>query len=110
MVIFGDEKDDVDFGGLAFGAVKNSDKKFLVRFYYKKSDANRGDVPTYYVVEKVINWTNIYTSVSEVRANNKVSTTYYNAQGIPSDVPFDGVNIVVTRFSDGTTTTTKVVK
>ena len=110
MVIFGDEKDDVDFGGLAFGAVKNSDKKFLVRLYYKKSDANRGDVPTYYVVEKVINWTNIYTSVSEVRANNKVSTTYYNAQGIPSDVPFDGVNIVVTRFSDGTTTTTKVVK
>lgn len=110
MVIFGDEKDDVEFGGLAFGAVKNSDKQFLVRLYYKKSDATRSDVPTYYVVEKVINWTNIYTSVSELRYSNEVSTTYYNAQGIPSDQPFDGVNIVVTRFSDGTTTTTKVVK
>jgi hypothetical protein len=27
-----------------------------------------------------------------------------------SDKPFDGINIVVTRYSDGTTSTTKVVR
>ena len=39
-----------------------------------------------------------------------VSQTYYNVQGMKSDKPFDGVNIVVTRYSNGMTTTTKVVK
>ena len=36
--------------------------------------------------------------------------TYYNLTGVASSKPFDGVNIVVTRYSDGTTTATKVVK
>ncbi len=39
-----------------------------------------------------------------------VSRTYYNVAGQQSNVPFPGINIVVTRYSDGTTTSRKVVK
>ncbi len=39
-----------------------------------------------------------------------VSRTYYNVAGQQSQVPFPGINIVVTRYSDGTTTSRKVVK
>ncbi len=52
-----------------------------------------------------------WTAVSEVRyVGEVVSRTYYNVQGMQSDQPFDGINIVVTRYSDGTTSTTKVVR
>jgi len=36
--------------------------------------------------------------------------TYYNLAGMSSDTPFDGMNIVVTRYSDGTSTATKVMR
>ena len=39
-----------------------------------------------------------------------VSVEYVNVAGMRSNEPFKGVNIVVTRYSDGSTTTTKVVK
>ena len=45
-----------------------------------------------------------------MNASNEVSKTYYNAQGLSSDKPFDGVNIVVTTYSDGSTHTSKVVR
>ena len=35
---------------------------------------------------------------------------YINVAGMESDIPFDGVNIVVTTYTDGTITTTKVIK
>ena len=35
---------------------------------------------------------------------------YYNVMGQMSHKPFEGVNIVVTRYSDGTTTTQKVIR
>lgn len=38
------------------------------------------------------------------------SVKYYNMMGVESDVPFKGVNIVVTRYDDGTQSTAKVVK
>lgn len=49
----------------------------------------------------------IYTNTSH---GEIVSVTYYNAQGMKSDKPFDGINIIVTRYSDGTATTTKVMR
>ena len=65
----------------------------------------------YYVVQQRLPWTNIATAVSEIStAGQEVSKTYVNAQGVKSDKPFDGVNIVITRYSDGTTQTTKVVR
>ena len=39
-----------------------------------------------------------------------VSVRYYNIMGMESEKPFDGVNIIVTRYSDGTTSTIKVLK
>jgi hypothetical protein len=35
---------------------------------------------------------------------------YVNMAGMTSDKPFDGVNVVVTTFNDGTTSTAKVIK
>ena len=65
----------------------------------------------YYVVDALVPWTDIATGVSEITtAGKEVSKTYINAQGIKSDKPFDGLNIVITRYSDGSTQTTKVVR
>ena len=38
------------------------------------------------------------------------SVKYYNIAGMESNVPFDGVNIKVTTYNDGTTNTCKVIK
>ena len=51
------------------------------------------------------------TTIQEVTANRTVvSTRYYNLMGVGSDKPFDGINIVVTTFSDGSRTSTKVLR
>ncbi len=39
-----------------------------------------------------------------------VDVTYVNAMGMQSSRPFEGLNIVVTRYSDGSVTTMKVIK
>ena len=52
-----------------------------------------------------------HTSVEDVNADKAVAgMRYVNLQGMTSDVPFDGVNIVVTTYTDGTTSTAKVMK
>lgn len=67
------------------------------KYYVKKVEANKsGSIPT------AINGITTGAQVESVR--------YYNVAGIESEKPFAGMNIVVTRYSDGTTTTTKVVK
>ncbi len=48
--------------------------------------------------------------VNVLISSDVVSVKYYNPSGIESDTPFKGVNIVVTRYSDGSTTTTKILK
>ncbi|MBR6284945.1 MAG: choice-of-anchor D domain-containing protein [Muribaculaceae bacterium] len=76
----------------------------------KKGDANSS---TNYTLVPVGNSVSdeIITGVADVNANGQVeSVTYVNAAGIKSDKPFDGINIVVTRYTDGTVSTTKVVK
>ena len=51
------------------------------------------------------------TAVKEINYNGEVvSVTYVNSLGMQSEQPFDGVNIVVTRYSDGKIRTTKVVR
>ena len=106
-------------------AVTNGDIKFVVRYYYKKvvtepaspdqpagMRGNRDGGADYAIYEKSTSSSNIVTGVNELWNTGKVviSQTYVNALGMQSDKPFDGLNIVVTRFSDGTTTTTKVVR
>lgn len=51
------------------------------------------------------------TAVEEVNGSKTVSSVvYYNLAGQQSAQPVDGVNIVVTTYSDGTRTTAKVIK
>ena len=51
------------------------------------------------------------TSFSQPEADKQVlSHTYYNLAGMSSSKPFNGMNIVVTHYSDGTFTATKVIK
>ena len=67
------------------------------KYYVKKvEDSKSGSIPT------AINGITTGAQVESVR--------YYNVAGIESEKPFAGMNIVVTRYSDGTTTTAKVVK
>ena len=76
---------------------------------YVKDDASG----KYYVKQsdEVKPNTTIPTAISTIAGIAQVeSVRYYNVAGIESEKPFAGMNIVVTRYSDGTTTTTKVVK
>ena len=103
-----------------------SDIQFAVRFYYKKKvteggtaaqgDGAKGnrdgeDDAEYYIVETTGDAETIPVSIYEFLSGRTItSVTYVNAQGMQSSKPFDGLNIVVTRYSDGTTSTTKVIR
>lgn len=55
----------------------------------------------------------VKTGINTVNTNlNKkvVSVKYVNIAGMESSTPFQGVNIVVTRYEDGSQSTTKVIK
>ncbi len=104
--------------------------KFVVRAYYTASDnlvapSTGGNAPRraqalvadgakFFVVESVKEVTlqqgNVITAVRGVTMHRTVAgVTYYNMLGVPSTRPVAGVNIVVTRYSDGTVSTDKVV-
>jgi hypothetical protein len=51
---------------------------------------------------------NVYDLTQE--RGEVVDVTYVNLQGMRSSKPFDGINIVVTRYSNGSVTTTKVLR
>ena len=105
-------------------AIDEKDLKVYVRFYYNVKGTAEGHTPWINMhtaggsqsrvgngSEAASGVTGIATAVHEVQYLGEiVSQTYYNVQGMESDKPFKGVNIVVTRFSDGTVSTTKVVK
>ena len=50
------------------------------------------------------------TSVSGIEARPVASVKYVNLMGQTATEPFEGVNIVVTTYSDGTQSTTKIIK
>ena len=51
------------------------------------------------------------TGVEDVQANKTVAgVKYVNLAGQMSETAFSGVNIVVTTYTDGTTSTVKVIK
>ena len=59
----------------------------------------------------VLDLESISTAVSDVNVEKAVSSvTYYNAAGMASETAFDGINIVVTKYADGSQSTAKVVK
>lgn len=54
---------------------------------------------------------NDQSGIEQVTADRQVADVrYINVAGQQSETPFDGVNIVVTTYTDGTTTTVKVIK
>jgi hypothetical protein len=110
--------------GVPVEGVNPSDITFVVRFYYKKTTsevapnglrnqrAEGDDDHAYYIVETRGSVDRVITAVNELYGAGvePVSVTYVNAQGMQSSKPFDGINIVVTRYSDGSTTTSKIVR
>ena len=53
---------------------------------------------------------NSTTAISDINAANVAGVKYVNLAGQVSSKPFEGVNIVVTTLTDGTTQTSKVIK
>lgn len=53
----------------------------------------------------------VITGVETMKtASNIVAVDYINIAGMHSSQPWSGVNIMVTRYSDGTTITKKVIQ
>lgn len=50
------------------------------------------------------------TGVKEISAKVVASVEYVNMNGQVSNTPFEGVNVVVTHYADGTKSVTKIVK
>ena len=97
--------------------ISANDLKIVVRFYYivEGFDASmpgrgKGEDPAGYGTEGSGDPSPM-TAIRDVIYNATVeSVTYVNTLGMTSDKPFDGVNIVITRYSNGMTTTSKVVR
>jgi hypothetical protein len=54
---------------------------------------------------------NDQTGIEQVTADKQVAAVrYINVAGQQSETPFDGMNIVVTTYTDGTTSTVKVIR
>ena len=111
----------------SFGVPADTDPSavtFKIRFYYKKvvTDAQAqqnggngakigGEAEEYFMAETEGNADDMVVAINELMNGIvPVSVTYVNPQGMQSSRPFDGVNIVVTRYSDGTTRTSKVIR
>ena len=78
----------------------------------KRVSANGKD---YFIAEKriTVNFTGegVITGLSLMPGDVQVATvTYYNLMGVPSSKPYSGMNIMVTRYEDGTTMTQKVMR
>ena len=50
------------------------------------------------------------TAVRDITAKTVASVEYVNTNGQVSNVPFEGINVVVTKYADGTKSVTKIVK
>ncbi|MBQ9584627.1 MAG: hypothetical protein IJR20_01370 [Muribaculaceae bacterium] len=87
--------------------VNIEDVTYYVTLYVKDDASDKYYVKKYELKPN----TSVPTAIAAVDGSAQVeSVSYYNAAGIESNKPFDGVNIVVTRYSNGSTTTSKLVK
>lgn len=111
------------------GCITSLTAEFVVRMYFVRSlhlaspaGAPRHaistiDDPYFYIVESKDTFTidattdPVITGLGQIDADREVQgVTYYNTVGIPSQQPWSGVNIVVTRYTDGSSTTAKIVR
>ena len=64
-----------------------------------------------YLADDAVANMSINSGIEQVVADKEIDRVrYINVAGQESDMPFDGVNIMVTTYTDGTTTTAKVIK
>lgn len=64
---------------------------------------------TVYPLEWNVN--SVITAIDGVQSGKTITrVVYYNLMGVASDVPYPGINIVETRYSDGSRSAVKVVK
>ena len=119
----GSTKSDKDWQMMAghFGAKgDNPTAIYTVRAYYKavpttKASMLKEEAEEYYYVAEFttpVLWQNgVVTDVTDVTAaKNIAGVRYYNVAGQCSNTPFDGMNIVVTTYTDGSTSSEKVMK
>lgn len=110
------EAGDTYEGQNTFGApVDNPGIMIAVRVYYQRADETRGHTLRagggYGFGQGSGRGDGIITGVNELLGGKQVvDVQYVNTLGMQSSEPFDGVNIVITRYSDGSTSTAKVVK
>jgi len=84
--------------------------------YFKLNSTDTGDygmnTASYFCMDKFqVSTPGNPTAVETVNADKQVAgVKYVNMSGVISDKPFDGVNVVVTTYTDGTTATAKVMK
>ncbi len=98
--------------------INGNDLTIVVRFYYlvEGFDASaptrgEGSDPAGYGVQGDGFTPGPSTALFDLGYNASIqSVTYVNALGMTSDQPFDGVNIVITRYTNGMVTTKKVVR
>lgn len=116
----GSVRDPWSFGLPA--SVTESQVTFKVRFYYKKvvtegqqNGSNGkfigGAAEEFFMAETEGDANDMIVGINEfMNGIVPVDVTYVNPQGMQSNRPFDGVNIVITRYSDGSTRTTKIIR
>ena len=127
-VVWQKMKDDSDWANNAvFGALSSmiqgtqnsatfnpDDLTVYVRFYYMVKDSNAknraGEARPGNGSQSPGFEPSPWTAVGEIKyVGDVVSVTYVNPLGMTSDRPFNGINIVLTRYSNGTTSTSKVM-
>lgn len=87
--------------------VNIEDVKYFATLYVKDDASEKYYVKTTFDEPN----TSIPTGISTIAGSAQVeSVRYINVAGMESDKPFAGMNIVVTRYSNGTTTITKMIK
>ena len=101
----------------AFGAPCNGAQiSVIVRAYYLPGDKQqklRGNRDEMFGISESggENSFDLPTGIVDISYNKQVvGVTYVNAMGMQSSTPFNGLNIVVTRYDDGTITTAKIVR
>ncbi|MBR2147324.1 MAG: hypothetical protein IJ925_07895, partial [Muribaculaceae bacterium] len=106
------------------GVIDELTAEFVVRIYFTPTVSTPSGAPMikadgdtkYYVIEtttkRTFDWKDgVVTGVARLTNSGQIeSVTYYNVAGAASSRPWQGVNIMVTRYSDGTTSSCKIVK
>lgn len=107
---------DISFAGICEKA-ETFDGVVTVEIYLVNGDVtsvNELSNSNYYITKvshTIVKDPKLSTGVEDVDAEKTVAgVTYYNLLGVSSDSPFEGVNVVVTTYTDGTKSSKKIVK